>query len=77
MRHYTIAEFDELGDDVETTLSEEQILKEYWDYWYGNMCKKFGKEFVDENYGPEECLQDWIIIHWAWETDSSGNILAL
>jgi len=23
---------------------------------------------VDECYSAEDCLQDWIVVHWAWES---------
>jgi hypothetical protein len=32
------------------------------------MCDKFGKEYVDENYGPEDCIEDWVIVNWAMES---------
>lgn len=67
MKCYSIAYLD--GDiDVIETLSEEEILSEYWDYWYDRMCKKFGKEHVDANYCRQDCIDDWIIVHWAWES---------
>jgi hypothetical protein len=33
------------------------------------MCKKFGKEHVDKTYNFEDCLEDWIIVNWAWEVN--------
>ena len=33
------------------------------------MCKKYGKEEVDKNWSFEDCLEDWIIIYWAWVVD--------
>ena len=48
-------------------MSDEDILKEYWDSWYERMCNKFGKDHVDANYGPQECIDDWVIVHWAIE----------
>jgi len=50
------------------TLSEEEILKEYWDYWYERMCYKFGKDIVDSKYSTTDCIEDWIISTWAWES---------
>lgn len=50
------------------TLSEEEILKEYWNYWYERMCNKFGKEIVDSKYSSADCIDDWVILHWAWES---------
>ena len=66
MRYYSFA-YPTEGDDVVETMSEDDIRKEYYPYWYGKMCEKFGKEHVDANYCFEDCLVDWIVIHWAWE----------
>jgi hypothetical protein len=72
MRYYCIAYPDELGNDVVETLSEEEIRKQYYPYWYDKMCAKYGEEHVKSNYVFEDCLTDWITIHWAWE--STGEI---
>jgi hypothetical protein len=48
-------------------MSEDEIRKEYYPWWYGKMCEKYGKEHVDATYSFEECLEDWKIVHWAWE----------
>lgn len=68
MRYWTIAYPDIDGKDCTETLSDEEILKEYWDYWYGKMCAKFGKEHVDSNYSKLDCIDDWVIVHWAIES---------
>ena len=45
MRYYSFAEFwpndDGTLQDEVVTLSEEDIRKSYWPYWYGRMCEKF------------------------------------
>jgi len=51
------------------TLSEQEILDYYWDSWYTNMCKKFGKNAVDREYTKNHCLKDWCVIHWAWQVE--------
>ena len=66
MRYYSIA-YPVDGDDYIETKSEDDIRKEYWPYWYGRMCDKFGKEKVDADYTFEDCLMDWIVVHWAQE----------
>lgn len=48
------------------TKSEQEIINEYYNYWYERMCDKFGKEHVDANYTKYDCIDDWIIINWAW-----------
>ena len=70
MKYYTYVEptSSEDMEPVYITLSEEEILKEYWDYWYDRMCHKFGKEHVDSNYSPKDCVDDWITVYWAWES---------
>lgn len=72
MRYWTFVEplspENEDFSPVFTTMSDEDILKEYWDSWYERMCNKFGKDHVDANYGPQECIDDWVIVHWAIES---------
>lgn len=68
MRYFSYNEYDDTGGHV-VTMSEEEIRREYYPYWYGKMCDKFGKEYVDKNYDFESCLVDWQIVNWAWEVD--------
>lgn len=72
MRYYSFA-YPIEGDDVVETRSEDDIRKEYYPYWYGKMCEKFGKEYVDANYCFEDCLDDWTVVHWAWEVTEEIN----
>lgn len=51
---------DQDGDYV---ISEEQILKEYWDYWRERM-ERAGKEDL---INPDNCIHDFCVIHWAFE----------
>ncbi len=70
MRYYSTSTLDELGNDMIETLSEDDIRKQYYHYWYGKMCEKFGKDHVDATYCFEDCLVDWIVVHWAWEVNA-------
>lgn len=47
------------------TLSEVDIRRDYYPWWYDKMCKKYGKDVVDRDYCFEDCLDDWIIVNWA------------
>lgn len=69
MKYWSISYPDENDNDVVETLSEDEIIKQYWDYWYGKMCEKYSKEHVDENYTKQNCIDDWTILHWAWQSD--------
>lgn len=68
MRYWCITYPDDNDQDVVETWSEEDVKQKYWPYWYGKMCDKFGKEYVDQNYTFEDCLDDWIVVNWAWES---------
>jgi hypothetical protein len=70
MRYWSCSYPDEHGRHVVETLSDDDILNEYWDYWYAKMCDKFGKEHVDTNYSKMECIDDWVTIHWAIESST-------
>lgn len=47
--------------------SETEILNMFWDYWKEKMIKKFGKEHFEANYSEKDCIEDWIVVNWAWE----------
>lgn len=69
MKYYTMCYPGELGQLVQETFSEYQILQSYFDHWYTQM-RKVGK--LDE-ININTCIEDWVICHWAWETDQQGN----
>lgn len=57
------------GGNNTITLSEDEIIARYWKFWYPAMCKKHGKEHVDENYCEKDCIDDWVVIHWARKSE--------
>lgn len=66
MRYFTYVDF-EMGP---VTVSEEEIKKDYWDYWYYTMCQRYDRALVDEEYTFENCIDDWKSIHFAQELKS-------
>jgi hypothetical protein len=56
-------------DKLPTCWTVEQIMNHYWNHWYSKMCSKFGRDYVDENYSFQDCLEDWIVVNWAWRKD--------
>jgi hypothetical protein len=54
-------------DDYIETVSEDEIYKDYYPEWHYRMCKKYGAEVVRKDYCFEDCLDDWMTIHYAWE----------
>ena len=67
MRYYSFNEQDDKGNDVVQTMSEDEIREEYYPWWKERMIKKYGEEEFNKTWSFEECLEDWIAIHWAWE----------
>jgi len=62
MKYYKYVDLD--GEHI---VCEQEIIDQYYDYWYDNMCKKFGKEVVDQSYRVEDCIDDWKVVNWAQE----------
>ena len=71
LRYYCYNDYktDPSADSYVEFKSEEDIRMEYWPYWYGKMCEKYEKTYVDENFCFEDCLDDWIVVNWAWESN--------
>ena len=67
MRYFSYTWPVEDDNPVTETFSEDDIRREYWPFWYEKMCQKYGKNHVDETYTFEDCLEDWIDVHWAQE----------
>ena len=65
MRYFSYNEFDATHGQV-ITVSENDVLREYYPKWYERMCASFGKEHVDATYCFEDCLDHWVIVHYAW-----------
>ena len=68
MRYYSYHESSiETDEERVVTVSEEDIRKEYWPYWFSLKVKEVGPEKANTDFVFEDCLQEWIIINWAWE----------
>ena len=73
MRYWTIVHIDtnSLGEYYPKweTLSDKQILDEYWEYWSGNMKRAYYDKRLHggglELITPEKCIEDWCIVHLA------------
>lgn len=69
MRYFSYNDYktDPSIDPCVTTVSEDDIRKEYYPYWKGKMIEKFGEDYFNKNYSFEECIEDFCVVHWAWE----------
>lgn len=69
MRYYCYYDYSENSNtNTVLTISEEDIRRDYYPYWYEQMCKKYGDEVVAKNCTFQDCLEDWIAVYWAWES---------
>jgi hypothetical protein len=69
MRYWSIAYPDGNDNNIVETLSEDEIIEQYYPYWSGKMIEKFGQEEFDKTWSKKECIQDFIVVHWAWESN--------
>lgn len=58
---------DSKGGYVET-ISEAELRRTYYPWWRDRMIQKFGQEAFERNWSFEDCLSDWLVAHWGWET---------
>lgn len=63
MRYFRIVSSDGKGNFWEETLSEKDVLDYYWPY-YSNELEEMGVVPT-----KEECIEDWVVAHWAEEVD--------
>ena len=59
--------YDEQGGTEETNvvveLTDSEILDQYYEYWKTQMTK-VGKA---DQISPEACIEDFVVVNWAWE----------
>lgn len=65
LRKWTIAYPDTDGSDIEETLTENDIIATYYPYWSKRMIMKVGTDVFQKCYTTEDCIQDWVVVHWA------------
>ena len=69
MRYYSYPYYDpDLAKQVIKTLSEQEILDIYWDWWKEEGIKRWGKEHFEANYSEKDCIKDWVVVNWACKT---------
>jgi hypothetical protein len=39
------------------------------------MYQKYGKEYVDANFTSKDCIEDFIVVNWAYEVKGTGTFL--
>lgn len=69
MRYFTYCEPDSNGNTIHVTLSEDEIINHYYPHWSSKMIEKYGQEEFEKNWSVRDCIDDWIVVHWAWENE--------
>lgn len=69
MTSYQYNTFNELGEDILATISDEDIINSFYDYWLSKVRKKFTEEELNILDLRAMCIMDWVIDHWAWEVN--------
>ena len=64
MKYWTIVFPGEYDQHVQETWSEDQIIKSYYRHWSILMLQK-----SQSDLSIERCIEDWVIVHWAVETE--------
>lgn len=72
MKYWTIVFPGEEGQHVQETWSEEQIIKSAWYRNWVMMMVQADKAHLMDN---KTAINDWIVVHWAQETDQWGTPL--
>ena len=68
MKYYSYPYYNDSIQQVLVTLSEQEILDIYWDWWKEEGIKRWGAEHFEANYSEKDCIKDWVVVNWAWET---------
>jgi hypothetical protein len=63
MKYWTYVEPGKEGKEEYRTLSEKQILADYFPYWKKRMIE-VGREHLITR---QNCIDDWVTLHWAWK----------
>lgn len=63
----TMREDGEVIDNEIKTVSEDDIRTEYFPQWEQLMIKKYGKDHYNETFCFLDCVDDFIVVNWAWE----------
>jgi len=66
MKYYKGCYPDRNGKHTEVYMSEDDIIDEYFHYWSMVMIKEDKYEMVS----VKNCIDDWVVVHWAQEISS-------
>jgi hypothetical protein len=71
-RYYTFVEPGPDGQPVYTTVSDDDIVRDYYPYWDQAMRKRYGASYTDR-WCPRDCINDWVVVNCAWPNEQGGQ----
>ena len=60
--------YNEQGLEFPVLVTEDEIRRTYWPYWCGEMTKRGKTDMITW----ANCLDDWLVVNWAWEITSAS-----
>lgn len=77
MKSWNFVDQDDHGNDILCTVTEEEIIEKYYPYWKEEMRKRQEEgcentleiNLDDEEEAIKSCIEDFVVINWAWEDD--------
>ena len=77
MRYWSYAEQLYVENDATEheviTLSEDEIIEQFYPYWEEKMIEKYGREEFERDWSPQDCVMDWVVINFAWESSDESS----
>ena len=68
MKYWSFSYPDLNDTDIVETFSEDEIIDQYYPWWSDKMRKKYGEEYFEKTYCEKDCIDDWVVVNWAWES---------
>ena len=66
-KYYTMVEPKSAEDTSPEyhTFSDDEIVEMHWDFFMDKI-RRLGLD--ETNYNKFDCIDDWFVAHWAWES---------
>jgi hypothetical protein len=68
--YYTYVEPGQDDKPVYVTKSRRDIICEFYPEWSAKMMHKYGEDSFHETWTVSDCVDDWVTIHMAWESNN-------
>lgn len=70
MKYWTYVEYGKEGKEETRTLSEAQIIKQFFPWWSKRMREADKGHLINH----QNCIDDWVVINWAWRGKKNDSM---